>query len=646
MQLVFWDKTIVSKGKYNFYTFLFIFAEKIANMNYIFPVVFLLMSVMGFAQTSRQFQVLKSGVVDFKTTNNLWHASVQNLEMPSPEGDSEKAKLLRLKRNLESKYPRKKSNRIAPKAAAPEVFNISGFEGNAYNNRVPNDNAMAISDGGILMSCTNNRVVIYDTRADTLMDTGFLQDFVMQFNVTASRYDPKMIYDPNEDKFILTFLVGTNHVNSKIAVCFSTSNNPMDEWNVYLLPGDPLLSDHWTDYPAIALSEDEFFVTGNLLADNQSWQTGFFQSIIWQIDKYSGYAGNSALTSQLWTDIYDDSIKVRNIHPVRGARKLYGPNQYFLSNKNFSAESDTVYLLEITDIISSSGQLNQTLLSTPDHYFMSPSGRQSITKLLATNDSRMLGAIRDDSWIQYVHNSMDTASGNAAVYHGTIDNFESTPIASGIILSDSIKDYGYPNIASTGIDPDDKECVIAFNYTSPIDSAGVGCYYMDTNQVYSDFNLIKLGEAPINTFVDSLDRWGDYFAIQRQYNSPCNVWTAGMYGKQGGNGTWIGRVAVEEACRIPVPIEDTLNPAFINGAIFPNPSVDWIMFDFELDESLFIKVELFDTKGGLIKVLYEDVALQGENRLTFNGFYLKQGMYVLRILNNDKVLFTEKLVKQ
>ena len=77
---------------------------------------------------------------------------------------------------------------------------------------------------------------------------------------------------------------------------------------------------------------------------------------------------------------------------------------------------------------------------------------------------------------------------------------------------------------------------------------------------------------------------------------------------KGGNGTWIGRVAVEEACRIPAPIEETLNPAFSGGAIFPNPSVDWVTFDFELDESLFIKVELFDAKGGLIKVLYEDVA--------------------------------------
>ena len=616
-------------------------------MKYILPFVLLLISAIGFTQTSHQFQVIKSGVVDFKAINNTWYASVQNMEMPSPEGNSDKAKLLRLKRDMELKYPRKRTSKLETKASTPEVFDISGFEGNAYNNRVPNDNAMAISDAGILMSCTNNRVVVYDTEADTLMDTGFLYDFVSQFNVTASRYDPKMIYDQNEDKFILTFLVGTHHVNSKIAVCFSTSNNPIDDWNVYLLPGDPLLTDHWTDYPAIALSEDEFFVTGNLLADNQSWQTGFNQSIIWQIDKFSGYDGDTALPTQLWSEIYDNGEKIRNIHPVKGARKLYGPNQYFLSNKNFSAESDTVYLIEISDMMSSSSeQLDVTLLSNSDHYFMSPSGRQSIAKLLATNDSRMLGAIRDDSWIQYVHNSMDTASGNAAVYHGTIDNFESTPLVSGVILSDSIKDYGYPNIASTGIDPDDKECVVAFNYTSPIDSAGVGCYYMDTNEVYSDFNLIKLGEAPINTFVDSLDRWGDYFAIQRQYNSPCNVWTAGMYGKQGGNGTWIGRAAVEEACRIPVPIENTLNPAFSGGAIFPNPSVDWVTFDFELEESLFIKVELFDTKGGLIKVLYEDVALQGENRLTFNKFYLKQGMYILRILNNDKVLFTEKLVKQ
>ena len=154
-------------------------------MKYILSFVLLLISAIGFTQTSHQFQVIKSGVVDFKAKNNTWYASVQNMEMPSPEGNSDKAKLLRLKRDMELKHPRKRTSKLETKASTPEVFDISGFEGNAYNNRVPNDNAMAISDAGILMSCTNNRVVVYDTEADTLMDTGYLQDFVSQFNVTS-----------------------------------------------------------------------------------------------------------------------------------------------------------------------------------------------------------------------------------------------------------------------------------------------------------------------------------------------------------------------------------------------------------------------------------------------------------------------------
>ena len=78
-------------------------------MKYILPFVLLLISAIGFTQTSHQFQVIKAGVVDFKATNNIWYASVQNMEMPSPEGNSDKAKLLRLKRELELKYPRKKN---------------------------------------------------------------------------------------------------------------------------------------------------------------------------------------------------------------------------------------------------------------------------------------------------------------------------------------------------------------------------------------------------------------------------------------------------------------------------------------------------------------------------------------------------------
>ncbi len=90
-------------------------------------------------------------------------------------------------------------------------------------------------------------------------------------------------------------------------------------------------------------------------------------------------------------------------------------------------------------------------LSLPNHYFLSPNGRQYTSKELATNDSRVLGAIIDEDWIQYVHHSMDTSTGSCAIYHGTIYNYEKNPYVESNILSDSIIDFGYPNIASTGI---------------------------------------------------------------------------------------------------------------------------------------------------------------------------------------------------
>ena len=121
--------------------------------------------------------------------------------------------------------------------------------------------------------------------------------------------------------------MGTLPLNSHVCVAFSTTNNPLDDWNVYMLKGDALNTNHWTDYPAISINEKDLFITGNLLQSGVSWQLGFFQSIIWQIDKMSGYNGNDSLAFNLWSEIKDDSIYLRNIHPARGARSLIKKEQ-------------------------------------------------------------------------------------------------------------------------------------------------------------------------------------------------------------------------------------------------------------------------------------------------------------------------------
>ena len=607
--------------------------------------------VSFFAQKATPLKSIGFSKVNLSQQQDIWQVNLQSKEMPNPEGNSEKDRLLKLKNELALKYPRK-INQTPTKSSldslAQELIIEEGFNGNPYNNRVPNDNTLAISKDGIIILGINSRYLFYDTNDSSFVGAGSLHLFTSGFPQlnTVSKYDPKFIYDPNEDRFIISFLIGTSYQNSNICVAFSTTNDPSDDWNVYLLSGDPLETQHWTDYPAISITEDELFITGNLLANGVSWQLGFQQSLIWQIDKYDGYNGENELDFQLWNDIKDDTIFIRNIHPARGARNLRGPNQFLLSNKNFSAESDTVYLIEITNTFSSgNANLNLTRLSLDDHYFLSPNGKQSIAKELSTNDSRVLGAVVDDNWIQYVHHSMDTTYGTSGIYHGTIENYSSSPTVYGKIISDSIMDYGYPNIASTGINPNEKECVIGFNYTSAVDTNGVACYYMDNLSNYSSRIKLKAGDAPINSFVSgTVDRWGDYFGIQRMYSEPCKVWMSGMYGKISSNASWVSKVAVSDSCRNPDPII-TIDPPFNNGSLFPNPAVDWMIYDFTLDQTQMISISIYDTQGKLVKTLFNDQASSGENRLTFNTYYLEQGMYIIRISGNTNVLETKKFIK-
>ena len=602
----------------------------------------------GVGQKKTLIRSIEHGTVIPSLNKDHWGVTLQNMEMPNPDGNSEKSRLLKLKKDLAEKYPRKTMSVISTKSSDSLLIE-NGFEGNIYNNRVPNDNTLAISNNGIIVAGINSRYFFYDTNNDSILDEGYLHSFTTAFPQlnTVSKYDPKFIYDPIEDRFIITFLIGTVYQNSNICVAFSSSNNPIDPWNVYLLSGNPLGTNHWTDYPAIALSEDELFITGNLLENGISWQIGFQQSLIWQIDKYEGFNGNPFLDMSIWSDIKDNNINIRNIHPVMGARELRGPNQYLLSNKNFSAESDTIYMIEITNTLNSGNDsLKLTLLSASDHYFMSPNGQQPITKELATNDSRILGAIIDNDWIQYVHHSMDTSFGTSGIYHGIIHDYNTSPIIEGHIISDTIMDYGYPNIASTGINPNDKECIIGLNYTSAVDSNGVACYYMNNGQIYSDMTILKKGEAPIDILSGSIDRWGDYFGIQRLYSEACRVWMSGMFGKVGSNGSWISSIAISDTCRLPDPaIITTIDPSPVGGILFPNPTIDWINFEFTLNETMMVVIELFDLQGRLIKELYHDTAKTGRNQLTFDGYYLKSGTYLIRISNSDQILFAKKLIK-
>ena len=536
---------------------------------------------------SQSFTGKKVHTFDPRTAEPDFNAQLRSLEAPSPDGDSYKSFLMRQKVESRKKFPQnynstpdKKSSQ-APQPKVGQGFYMdfqSPISNVVYSGGIPNDNTMALSDGEILLAAVNSTLWAYDLVGDSALfkPTHHISLSKMaNGSITGRYYDPKMIYDKNSDRFILVFLKDNVPSTSAIIVCFSSTNNPLDPWYVYQLPGNPLDNGRWTDFPAISLTENELFITGNLIVPNVSWQVGFDGSVAWQIDKNSGYNNDSVLSVKFHEPPTFGGKFTRNLHPVQNINQD-GDRQYFLSNRNFDITNDTIFVMYIDGKLDDpSSELVVGMGKTSPNYGVPPNGRQEDTdttdptKGLQTNDGRVLGAISNGEWIQFVSNSVNPATGFSSIYHGIILNpATENQTITGTILGDPILDFGYPNIAYTGNENCDVESMIGFNFTSPTDYPGVGTIYFGNDSTHSDLVRIKEGEGYVDKHSDSYERWGDYFGIQKRHNTTGEVWLTGFYGlANNGSGTWINKLESPDSNKIIAQTEVSGEPVFCDGQL-------------------------------------------------------------------------------
>lgn len=579
-----------------------------------------------------------------------WKVNLINLEMPAPGGESYRA-FLQEQRDLQRQhYPLRKVNEGQMKSGTIEPPTIGKmFEGNELGNGVPNDNSMAVSNDGILISTINSNIWMFDlnNEGEAIYNAHFNSFTNGQFGL-PNKYDPKIIYDPVADRFIFTFLRASHPAVSIIILAFSEPGNPLGDWNIYSVTGNPLDNNRWTDYPAISQNEEDLFITGNLIIPDEPWQTGFDGSIIWQINKQDGYDGEEELNIQGWFDIYYDSTLVRNVNPVDGEQTFTKNNMFLLSNRNFALENDTIFLLEISNTLSSGeAELTVQALKSEDAYFLAPSARQPNGHTFDTNDSRVLGAVLFDNSIQFVQNCLDTASGVTAVYHGTIHNLYDNPQITGNIVSFPFEDLdiGYPNISHIGIPGEDENTLISFVHSGPEHFAGTSCVlYDELSDSYTDRIVLKEGLDYVDVISGVYERWGDYSGSQPVYNIPGTVWIAGSFGTDiQRNGTWLAELTTSG--QLTGMDENEASPN-ISAVSFPNPTTQFVSVELEVTESTVATVSLFNMHGQLIDHLYSDRIKAGKNLLTFDMARLPMGQYLITVTTDDGEKLTEKIVKR
>lgn len=352
------------------------------------------------------------------------------------------------------------SNRIfpdEPQRRGPELLELSPqvnreFEGNTFNGSSPPDNAMAISNAGWIVSIVNNTVSYFDENGNIILDSEDLSDYFDFLDIPNSHFfDPKIIYDPTTNKFILVCLHGTTPSTSKIIISFSTSNNPTQSWWTYVFDGNIANAGVWFDFPLIGLSTNDLYITGNLFNSNNN----FHEAVILQFNKSAGYSGLT-LSYTYWNNIFGgDNQLAFSIKPVsHGYNSGYGPGIYAISAK--SGGGSNIQLFDITQDFGNNPVLQVSSITCTSYGPSSDALQLGSTSLLQTNDCRILEAFYAGGKIHYVHHN-DRNNYNGIRY-GIVDVANSSISVTTFGLDGYA--YTYPSIAPIDAGPSENPNVV------------------------------------------------------------------------------------------------------------------------------------------------------------------------------------------
>jgi hypothetical protein len=569
---------------------------------------------------------------------------------PVPNGVDPKIKYLaNQKREMlkHNKYPSVSGKKRA--AIAPLL--TSGFAG-AQTAGTPNDNNMAVNNDSFVVSVLNTYIRVYNTNGVFKKNWG-LEFFPIDPKATKPgsgvgsldrSYDPKVLFDPVANRFIIVFLEGSESSDTRIIVSYSKTSNPLDGWNVYQLNGNPYGGKFWTDYPMIAINGEDLFITVNILKDNTDWRDGFTQSVIWQMPTARGYNGDT-LQYNLWSNIVHQGKSVWSICPVQDAYQPGREGLYFLSVRPGDAMNDTVFLHAISHNYQSGiAQYSMKVLKTDEKYGLPPVAPQKQAGFkLQTNDARVLGAFFANNRIQYVQTTNNSINGRSSVYHGIIQYPDhAIPTVSGKIISYDTLDIAYPTIVHAGNDVFGKQSLITFSHSGETVFPGTSVLYYDNNGEYSDLLMAKKGEGLINSFIaDTAERWGDYTSIQRRYNNSKEFWLVGSYGRStNAVGTWISKVTMNDP---KVGLNELgLTPS---TQAYPNPVSDMLTIPFTIPSDGMVSIQIMDATGKLVYTLSEPQN-KGEQHALINLANYTSGIYFYSVLLGQQLIQNGSFSKQ
>lgn len=146
--------------------------------------------------------------------------------------------------------------------AAPSPAAVSSFAAAGDNDTsIPPDTMGAVGPNNLMVAL--NTQVSIQSKAGSTSSTVSLDSFWNSLSGVSGVFDPRLAYDPYNNRWI--FVAGSNGESnsSKLLVGVSQTGNPSELWNLYETTVDGTGTD-WGDYPSLGFTKDWVVVDLNL----------------------------------------------------------------------------------------------------------------------------------------------------------------------------------------------------------------------------------------------------------------------------------------------------------------------------------------------------------------------------------------------
>lgn len=397
---------------------------------------------------------------------------------------------------------------------------------------IPPDSQIAAGPNYVVV-VVNSLIAIYDKTGILQGSFQQLGSFFSSLSVTGDIFDPRIIYDQTDGRFILSAddVDTTNFSSGDVVLAVSATSDPTGVWYKYALnfmgrnPANT--ANTFPDFPvlglsstAVYLSSDQFVLNSQCVGDEPNSPCAFSDAWIKVVGLPELLSGGSTLNVTSFSDIKTSSGSTAfTIIPAL----TYGSTpQEFLVAADFSSDPSSelnVFSINTSGTpVLSEADLSVSPFSQPPDAIQ---GASSST--IATNDFRILNAvwINGNLWCgQNVANTSGTGVG-AEWYEISASDLSTLSVTqSGIITGN--QDAFYPAITADS----SGDAIVVFSTSSQYDYVDAAFTGRSSSDPLGTMRTASVFQSGADYYSES--RWGDYSGISLDPDDQ-SVWVIGEY---------------------------------------------------------------------------------------------------------------------